>query len=99
MSWLELGITAGGYIVSGIVYWVTSKSTIFTQEKIKEMREGIDALSQGLKSIKKEKKQQVMRVETKIKLNKFQPRHYQVPIFDAIENKGYKRVLAMLPRS
>lgn len=39
-----------------------------------------------------------MRVETKIKLNKFQPRSYQLPIFDAIENKGYKRVLAILPR-
>lgn len=39
-----------------------------------------------------------MKVETKIKLNKFSPRPYQLPIFDAIENKGYKRVLAILPR-
>lgn len=39
-----------------------------------------------------------MDVETKIHLNKFKPRDYQRPIFDAIENKGYKRVLACLPR-
>jgi len=37
-------------------------------------------------------------LETKIKLNKFVPRPYQLPILDAIENKGYKRVLAILPR-
>jgi phage terminase large subunit len=34
----------------------------------------------------------------RIHLNKFKPRPYQLPIFDAIENKGYKRVLAILPR-
>jgi hypothetical protein len=34
----------------------------------------------------------------RIHLSKFTPRHYQLPIFDAIENKGYKRVLAVLPR-
>lgn len=39
-----------------------------------------------------------MRVETKIRLNKFKPRSYQIPLFDAIENKNYKRVLAILPR-
>lgn len=39
-----------------------------------------------------------MNVETVIKLNKFQPRHYQLPILDAIENKKYKRVMAILPR-
>lgn len=39
-----------------------------------------------------------MNVETQIKLNKFKPRAYQLPILDAIENKGYKRVLAILPR-
>lgn len=33
-----------------------------------------------------------------ITLDKFQPRHYQLPIIDAIENKGYKRVVAILPR-
>ncbi len=37
-------------------------------------------------------------VETRIKLNKFVPRDYQLPILDAIENKGYKKVLAILPR-
>lgn len=37
-------------------------------------------------------------VESQIKLNKFKPRSYQLPILDAIENKGYKRVLAILPR-
>lgn len=36
--------------------------------------------------------------ETEILLNRFQPRGYQIPILDAIENKGYKRVLAILPR-
>jgi len=39
-----------------------------------------------------------MRLETKIKLNRYQPRPYQIPIIDAIENKGYKRVLAIMPR-
>ena len=37
-------------------------------------------------------------IETKIKLNKFQARGYQLPIFDAIENKEYKRVLCIMPR-
>jgi phage terminase large subunit len=31
-------------------------------------------------------------------LDKFLPRPYQSPIIDAIENRGYKRVLAILPR-
>lgn len=39
-----------------------------------------------------------MSVETTIKLNRFKPRSYQLPIFDAIENKGYRRVLVILPR-
>lgn len=39
-----------------------------------------------------------MKVETQIKLNRFKPRNYQLPILDAIENKGYRRVLAILPR-
>ena len=34
----------------------------------------------------------------RIHLNKFKPRDYQLPLFDAIENKAYKRVLAILPR-
>lgn len=39
-----------------------------------------------------------LKPETIIKLNKYSPRKYQLPILDAIENKGYKRVLAILPR-
>jgi len=39
-----------------------------------------------------------MRVETQIKLNRFKARSYQLPLLDAIENKNYKRVLAILPR-
>ena len=39
-----------------------------------------------------------MNVETRIKLNRYKPRDYQLPILDAIENKGYRRVLAILPR-
>jgi Hypothetical protein len=33
-----------------------------------------------------------------IQLNNFIPRPYQLPIVDAIENKGYKRVVAIMPR-
>lgn len=33
-----------------------------------------------------------------INLDKFQPRPYQIPMMDAILNKGYKRVMAILPR-
>lgn len=39
-----------------------------------------------------------MKTEIRIHLNKFQPREYQLPIIDALENKQYKRVLAILPR-
>ncbi len=39
-----------------------------------------------------------LKVETVIRLNRFSPRPYQLPIMDAILNKGYKRVLAILPR-
>lgn len=39
-----------------------------------------------------------LNVETRIKLDKFKPRPYQIPVLDAIENKGYKRVLAIWPR-
>lgn len=39
-----------------------------------------------------------MKIETRIHLDRYVPRHYQLPILDAIENKGYKRVLAILPR-
>jgi hypothetical protein len=37
-------------------------------------------------------------LENRIYLNRFTPREYQRPIFDAIENKGYKRVVAIWPR-
>lgn len=33
-----------------------------------------------------------------ITLDKFSPRSYQIPIFQAIENKGYKRAICILPR-
>src|SRR6266403_4164104 len=39
-----------------------------------------------------------MKIETQIKLNKFQARPYQLPLFDAVENKGYKRILLIWPR-
>ncbi len=39
-----------------------------------------------------------MKIEDRIYLDRFQPRPYQLPILDAIENKGYRRVLAILPR-
>lgn len=39
-----------------------------------------------------------MQIETVIKLNKFQLRDYQIPLYDAIENKGYKRALIIWPR-
>lgn len=37
-------------------------------------------------------------VDAQIHLNKFEPRSYQVPIIDAIENRKYRKVLAILPR-
>ena len=37
-------------------------------------------------------------IEVKIHLDKFQPRLYQEPVMDAIFNKGYRKVLAVLPR-
>lgn len=39
-----------------------------------------------------------VKVESQIVLDKFQPRHYQVPLLDAYENKHYKRIIAVLPR-
>lgn len=39
-----------------------------------------------------------VKVETQIKLNKLSLRSYQQPILDAIENKGYRRVVAIMPR-
>lgn len=39
-----------------------------------------------------------MKTETQIRLNRFKPRSYQLPILDALGNKGYKRVIAIWPR-
>lgn len=36
--------------------------------------------------------------DSQIHLNRFKPRNYQIPIMDAIVNKGYKRVIAIMPR-
>ena len=37
-------------------------------------------------------------LETQIKLKKFKPRSYQWPLLEAVEQEGYKRVLAIMPR-
>lgn len=37
-------------------------------------------------------------IEATVHLNRFRPREYQIPLIDAVENKGYKRVIAILPR-
>ena len=39
-----------------------------------------------------------LNVEQKIHLDKFQLRPYQIPIWDAVENKGYRKVFTVLPR-
>jgi phage terminase large subunit len=39
-----------------------------------------------------------MNLEHKAHLNKFQCRWYQKPIWDAIENEGYRKVVVVLPR-
>ena len=39
-----------------------------------------------------------MNYQTRKVLNTFKPRDYQIPIIDALENKQYKKVLAILPR-
>lgn len=39
-----------------------------------------------------------LKPDAQVHLNKFSPRKYQLPILDAIENKGYKRVIAIMPR-
>lgn len=36
-------------------------------------------------------------IETIVRLNRFVPRNYQIPIFTAMD-KGYKRIIAILPR-
>ncbi len=37
-------------------------------------------------------------VETRVRLDELKLRRYQLPIQDAIENKGYRKVVAILPR-
>lgn len=39
-----------------------------------------------------------MTQETTVRLDKFFPRDYQLPICDALENKGYRKILYVLPR-
>jgi hypothetical protein len=39
-----------------------------------------------------------MNIETRIKLDRFKPRTYQLPLITAIESGKFKRVLAILPR-
>jgi hypothetical protein len=39
-----------------------------------------------------------LELETIVKLNKFKPRSYQLPLLDALENKKCKRALAIWPR-
>lgn len=37
-------------------------------------------------------------IETRIKITKFKPKEFQKPLFDAVLNRGYKRILALWPR-
>ena len=39
-----------------------------------------------------------MKAETQICLDRFKPRPYQLPMVDALENKGYKKLLIIHPR-
>lgn len=39
-----------------------------------------------------------MRIETQIHLDRFKPRKFQLPLFDAFENKGCKKIVAVWPR-
>lgn len=39
-----------------------------------------------------------MNVETKIKLNKFKPRDFQLPLINALEDEGYRKLIAIWPR-
>jgi len=39
-----------------------------------------------------------VKIEAQIHLNKFKPRPYQLALFDAVENKGYKRVMLVWHR-
>jgi phage terminase large subunit len=37
-------------------------------------------------------------IQTEIHLDKFKPRNFQLPLCDALENKGFKKLLAIWPR-
>lgn len=39
-----------------------------------------------------------MKLETRIKLDRWTPRHYQIPIIDALEKHKFKRIIACWPR-
>ena len=39
-----------------------------------------------------------MKLETEIRLDKFKPRPFQLALCDALENKGFKKLLAIWPR-
>lgn len=39
-----------------------------------------------------------MKNQLTIRLDRFKPRPYQIPILDALENKGYRKIIAVLPR-
>ncbi len=39
-----------------------------------------------------------MNIEIEVKLDKFKPRPFQLPLCDALENKGYRKLLAVWPR-
>lgn len=39
-----------------------------------------------------------MNVQTEIHLDKFKPRHFQLPLCDALENRGFRKLLAIWPR-
>lgn len=60
-----------------------------------ELKKTVDGYRQNKIVIIGEEK---MKIETRIKLDRFKPREYQLPLFDAIENKGYKRALLIWPR-
>jgi hypothetical protein len=54
MNWVELAVTVGCYIVSGVIYWSNKKKHFFTEQQLKEIQEGLDAVAQGMKSQQKE---------------------------------------------
>lgn len=45
-----------------------------------------------------EKKIMDLKVESQLKLSRFQLRPYQLPLLTAYENKKYRRILSIMPR-